>query len=642
MSEAIRKTRFDGIRPRVSDRLLDESTGTVAENVNLFGENICPMQGLGELVKEAPGAKTIYQHECSDTWLCWDAHVNVVPSPIHDDKHDRVYWSGDGCPKMAACENGELSTWELGIDCPTGTLDVEVVDVNSTSWTRKWFGWWEEPNGTRICSQNHLREGNEILEIVPGQEYRISALPPCPEASDDAVFIFGFTAQNQLGQSFGILYPDESLASGNSTLYINGARANATVTGTSLAISYVTNPLQNTTSTTCYVYTYVSIYNEESCPNLPSAFVDLYPTNEQIISGFVNPNDPRIDRIRLYRKATGLSGESTFRFVDEFPVSEGSYRDIRTDADLIEQLPSEDWTPPPCELQNLTPVPGVLNSGFFAGSVGKRIYFSEIGQPHAWPSFNFIDLPFNIVGLAGTFENSVVAVTTGHPYIITGSDPEAMQATKVSARQPGIAKATITDCGVYGVLYVSHDGVVQVRAGSARVLSESWYDMKLWREFDLENFVGEWHDQTYFLFGPHDTLLWDLSEDSEMLTTSTILADTAWASIKEDKMYVLAEGQVRSWCEGEPLTWRWRDRLSHFNRALDWVNRRIVSDGPVTLRLFIDNLDKEDLHLVYEEVIDDDQVCRLPVLEQSRHWAFEVQGQCCLHEVSLLTAHKQL
>ncbi|HTN66401.1 MAG TPA: hypothetical protein VL051_09495 [Burkholderiaceae bacterium] len=91
--------QFSGEIPRMIPRLLPESAAQRAENVRLDNGALTPVRAarLAQNVTglDAGTIQTIYKH--GDTWLAWDKVVHAAPGPV---AQDRLYYTGDGAPKM--------------------------------------------------------------------------------------------------------------------------------------------------------------------------------------------------------------------------------------------------------------------------------------------------------------------------------------------------------------------------------------------------------------------------------------------------------------------------------------------------------------------------------------------------------------
>lgn len=124
---------FQGVIPRVSERLLPNMAATDAKNTKLLqGE----LRGYRILVEEADFSagsvnpvRRAYRipDTPTDAYLTFDSRdVDVVRSPIVNDTHDRYFWAGDGSPKMntaARIKNGD-PPFLLGIPTPNNAPSV--------------------------------------------------------------------------------------------------------------------------------------------------------------------------------------------------------------------------------------------------------------------------------------------------------------------------------------------------------------------------------------------------------------------------------------------------------------------------------------------------------------------------------------
>lgn len=157
-----KRTRFSGIAPAVSPKLLGDQFGTAAYNLDFERGNLKPLkaeqvnpdgtrgvyriQGL-----EQP--RSIYYYETplpQEYWLSWDSdYVKAVPGPIPGDTQYRLYWTGDGPPRYSTFDkitagSGPYpnSSWALGIPDPNvapsvvieGPIDEEIDPVEEYAW----------------------------------------------------------------------------------------------------------------------------------------------------------------------------------------------------------------------------------------------------------------------------------------------------------------------------------------------------------------------------------------------------------------------------------------------------------------------------------------------------------------------------
>lgn len=111
--------QFSGEIPRLLKRLLPETAAQLAENVRLDDGGLTPVRGLRfEQTITVTNAKTIYRH--NGTWLAWPTVVHCAPGPV---AADRLYYTGDGVPKMRV----GTDIYPLAVPFPTGALTAALA-----------------------------------------------------------------------------------------------------------------------------------------------------------------------------------------------------------------------------------------------------------------------------------------------------------------------------------------------------------------------------------------------------------------------------------------------------------------------------------------------------------------------------------
>src|SRR5690606_7510378 len=313
---------FSGEIPKLLPRLLPDMSAQAAFNVRLDDGALTPIRKPRRVFgfADATNYRTIYRH--GEEGLGWTGLVNAAPGPV---AQDRLYYTGDGVPKMRVGGN----VYPLAVPRPTTKLTATVSGTGS---------------------------GDKVTRL--------------------------------------------------------------------------------------YVYTFVTEFGEESEPCPISDEVEWEPGQTVTLSGFEEPPAGRgITLQRIYRSQTG-SGVTDLYFIAERPASNADFVDnIPPDA-INEPLPSRLWNPPPDNLQGLTALP----NGMMAGFVGKDLYFCEPYRPHAWPEAYVLTCEYEIVGL-GAFGTSLVVVTKGHPYLVTGTSPDSMVMEKLELNLPCINPQSVIDLG---------------------------------------------------------------------------------------------------------------------------------------------------------------------------------------------------
>ncbi len=113
----IDKKVFDGIIPKTEPKLLPADNGQVAENCDLFGGNLRPIRVPStEETINSSNAETIFPH--GEQWFTWDTDVNVLHTPIATDQYNRIYYTGDGVPKVQSLVDDVYTIYDLKVDNP--------------------------------------------------------------------------------------------------------------------------------------------------------------------------------------------------------------------------------------------------------------------------------------------------------------------------------------------------------------------------------------------------------------------------------------------------------------------------------------------------------------------------------------------
>ena len=303
-------------------------------------------------------------------------------------------------------------------------------------------------------------------------------------------------------------------------------------------------PDDDLSSTIIYAYTWVTSLGEESEPSPLSEGILWSPGIPVTVRGFSQPlENRRVTLMRIYRSQTSSTGATELYFVAERPAGVGDFVD--DDLDIVEPLPSTSYNPPPDDLAGITALP----NGMLAAFSGKRLYFSEPYIPHAWPEKYVLTTDYEIVGL-GAFGSSVAILTTGTPYIASGTAPENMVMEKLELNLPCIAPRGIVDLG-YSVAYPSPLGLVSISSSGANVVTtgvltrDQWLQMNPY-SFVAGQFAGRWMASYAFTDetgeGKRGIIIIDLTGEQAFLIRSTDYAQSMHYDIETGALYLLRSG----------------------------------------------------------------------------------------------------
>lgn len=202
------------MRPIMNPKHIQTNEATEAKDVRLFSSAIEPIRDLETVTPlkiTGSSATTIFRaQDTSDeanNWFEFSGDVDVALSPITQDQFKRIYWSGDGVPKMAptsvAFSSGSSQyprgEYVLGIPKPTSApiaSGTSVVDV--TKAVRR-YGYTLFDNGGNFSSSNEGGLGN-IVEVNAMTEAVDSGTlhPESFTAISSSLFEINFSVEHNL------------------------------------------------------------------------------------------------------------------------------------------------------------------------------------------------------------------------------------------------------------------------------------------------------------------------------------------------------------------------------------------------------------------------------------------------------------
>jgi len=186
----LKADKFGGIYPAIAPHLLTPPAADKAVNLDLSAGDFRPWRGLkqapGTLGKAGPKLTLARYFGLSGRyWLHWLEDVDVVSSPLADDKWERVYWTGEAEPRMAG-NDIIVSTpgvypsdyRVLGVPAPTVTPTLEVIgeatDEDPTM-AERWA--YLVTYRSKYGEEGPPCPSSEIVTVQPGQGVALSGLP---------------------------------------------------------------------------------------------------------------------------------------------------------------------------------------------------------------------------------------------------------------------------------------------------------------------------------------------------------------------------------------------------------------------------------------------------------------------------------
>jgi hypothetical protein len=545
---AIKIDSFGGMIPAWDSRLLPPTQADLSINCYLIGGNLIGWRQpkLLRALKNS-AAKYVYRilnEAPNDTSITApnsffmefeDADTLVIKSPVVDDSFQRYYWASPSTPPSYNTYDRILNgdpPWLLGVPASGCNPGVTVTGGGDTI---------QVGDSTVFpgAGASDFRPGNSVflIPVIPDGTLIVQSVSFMPASTDGTLQFQAVVYSDASGA------PDQLLGIGNIVTGVSaGTTAISTITNGVSVISDVTywigiahdNAMEVTVADTranpgamafntfsngppdpivadggqptwqlwsdllgasvftarAYVYTWVTEYGEEGPPS-PPAVVNGWSNATWTVSVFQpEPENMGVDRnithTRIYRSITNQSGQGTYFFVAEIPVTQEIYEDTIGDdvVALNAQLQSLYWFPPPSDLQGLVTFP----NGITVGWQSNEIWFSEPYRPHAWPPNYVLATEYPVVGL-GVCGQAIVVCTQGTPYVITGINPSAMSIIKINLPEPCLHRGSIVATDTT-VLYVSQNGLVQIsQSGAGSNVTEGWISREKWQALTPHQYV---------------------------------------------------------------------------------------------------------------------------------------------------------
>lgn len=345
--------------------------------------------------------------------------------------------------------------------------------------------------------------------------------------------------------------------------------------------------------TTYYVETLVNSYGSEGPPSPASVLIDILDgdpvtvgdsnTTFDALYGIVSKN--------IYRSNTDASGTTILQFLDNIPVATVTYADTKTASQLGELLTSTLWDAPVDGVEGLI----ALANETIAAFSGNLVLCSEPLYPHAWPYQFPTDTP--VMGL-GAFGTSILVLTQGIPYLITGNSPVNYIMDKLGTGVGCVSKQSVVQVGG-AVLYAGTDGLIAMSTNSSSNLTEKLISPKQWREtYAPTSIRGYFWEGKYIGFYDTGTVQGGFSYDPEAGTYVTLdfHASAGYHDSVTGCLYLVVGANIVEFARGETLrtmalkTKRYRFNLTSFRSV-----KIVAASYPATVNITYYGVDADEL-----------------------------------------------
>lgn len=549
--------QFSGEIPKLIPRLLPDTSSQSTKNVRLNDGALTPIRKPRYVTDSHEEAKTIYKH--GDDWLSFTDRVSVANSAVDN---DRIYYTGDGAPKMRVPDG---RVFDLAVAYPvtpivaTKEANYEYqyaytyVDENDVESTASPLSESVEFNANRKASVTEFADVPD--DVVKQRLYRID---------ENGIWYYRGERNAVASEWFDDYYEDD----------IQSAPISSTISAPSFApvLNYETIV---TKQDTYYTYTFVTEFGEESEPCALGEAIAWEAGVSVTLSGFdTAPAGSRITMQRIYRsQSSGDSGAGLYLLAERNASAVDFIDDYDAD-EFMEVIPSTDWNAPPSDLHSLISLP----NGMMAGLSGKVLYFCEPFRPHAWPEKYALTLDYEGVAL-GAYATSVVVLTDGLPYVVSGTAPENMIQERINRSLPCINANGVVNMG-YSVCYPSPEGIVLIGTDGVSLSTDAVIARTWWLMHDPASMVCSQHAGRYFASYEYidenarknsGTLILNTLTESAYILQSDIKADAFHYDVGEGNLYFLSKGVIYEW-----------DAYGEENAVISWRSKRHVLPSPVS------------------------------------------------------------
>jgi hypothetical protein len=247
---------------------------------------------------------------------------------------------------------------------------------------------------------------------------------------------------------------------------------------------------------------------------------------------------------------------------------------------LLDILESDEYDPPPADLQGLTSIQNNILVGF----VGNTLFFSEPSTPSAWPTRYATPLGDDIVALAA-IAGSLLVLTKSYPYIVSVTDPASgVSVSRIDALYPCLSAKSAVTMG-YGIVWSTNDGLaVYSPSSGAALVTKLLYNNDTWTvDVDPTTVVAEYYGENYF--ASHSTGSFVFEQDAKVggffVDTGPVFT-ASWYDTQTGKLYYVSGtlGDVYEWDDlAQPaLTMEWKSKVIITKDMLNLGAARVIAD----------------------------------------------------------------
>lgn len=613
---------FAGERPIVEPLNLQDEQATLCRDCYLHSTALDPLRHT--LFVEAGYAKAKTLFMACGKMIYMSRWTNFARSPIIQDKHERIYWTqcnGTGLRVESASNmtNDAAGTNLSNLKPPTAKPTVVVdrggagTDTEAIQFVLTFIDTSTTPNVE--IAPSPLSNSLQYIDGTDG--VKLTLIVPTDTLANGE---FRYKKKRIYAFLDGNYYLLAELDRTEATYIVNPLKVSTTT-----AVTLPTPPLPtvnvapvaaliqggDNTKSTAFVYTYVTVRDEETAPSPASEVITYNDGVDCATISWPAPTNPDVVKVRLY-----MAVEGDYYLLVELPASTTSYTVCPLDDDFINgnqldpdsivgvPLTTDNYDPAPKNLCGLIGLPNGVLAGFTNDSgceMTGTVHFSEPYQPHAWPVEYRIKIRYKIVALAEVPEG-VLVLTEGRPSIITGSTPEVMQEHTLETYQSCRDKRSVVHMGT-AVFWSSPDGVAVYGGRQVKVVSENVWSREQWQRLEPDEMIfGLYEDQLVIYpqapVAPDDALTqaeqWRLKRgegvlynlqrgDVTRMTEGNVHA--LLYEVEHDALWIVRGDNLERFNEGEKMEAEWIGKTLVVPAARTYNSARLIPEADTLFSL---------------------------------------------------------
>jgi len=329
---------FAGMRPIMNPKHIQTNEATEAKDVRLFSSAIEPIRDLETVTPlkiTGSSATTIFRaQDTSDeanNWFEFSGDVDVALSPITQDQFKRIYWSGDGVPKMAptsvAFSSGSSEyprgEYVLGIPKPTSApiaSGTSVVDITKSVRRYGYTLFDNSSSGTNFNRSDTTPESglSEIFEVNSMSEAVDSGTlhPESFTAISSSLFEINFSVEHNLEPEDFVVFSDSTETGWNTQWEVDSVNSAKTIRIKNTSTFPSNNPAGDFVLKKRFVPKVTLNFSNENLPSEPHLGLTLQPSATDL-------------KKRIYREHNGV-----FHRIAEISNGQSTFQDIVPDASV--------------------------------------------------------------------------------------------------------------------------------------------------------------------------------------------------------------------------------------------------------------------------------------------------------------------